>query len=143
MRRVTGAVLLVGLVLLVWALASPERRRARLASRLQIGDDTARVAQLFGPPGARCPGASLDHLRDRFPIGTPGPAMQQALDRMQSETAQRWVFPLGGGPAGCVPGQGSTEVGVDRSGHVRWFVPVTGRIPLVLPNDYQPASTGA
>lgn len=144
MRRVTGAVLLVGLVLLVWALASPERRRARLAHRLHVGDDTAQAVRLFGEPGARCATGSLEHLRDRFPIGTPRPAVEQSLTRMQAETVQRWVFPLKkGSRAGCVPARGGTEVGVDRSGRVRWFVPVTGRIPLVLPDDYQPASTGA
>lgn len=137
-------VLLVGLVLLVWAFASPERRRARLAHRLHVGDDTARVVQLFGRPGKRCPTGSMDHLRDRFPIGTPAPAVEQTLARMQSETTQRWVFPLRAGrQAGCVPKRGATEVGVDRRGRVRWLVPVTGRIPLVLPDDYQPASTGA
>ncbi len=144
MRRATAAVLLVGLAVVAWALASPGRRWARSVNRLALGSDTAQVTTLLGDPPARCPAGGMEHLRDRFPTGTPLPAMEQALDRLQAETAQRWVYPDERGErAGCTPRHGATEIGVDRSGRVRWYVPATGRIPLVLPEGYLPAATGA
>ncbi|HEX2095283.1 MAG TPA: hypothetical protein VHG28_23000 [Longimicrobiaceae bacterium] len=142
MWRVTLGILLLGAGLLAWALSNPERRRARLVNRLEVGDDAARITALLGRPGATCRGGPLDHLRDRFPTGTPPAAMEQALARMEKETAERWVFPLRSeGRAGCVPGRGATEVGLDRRRRVLWYVPVTGRVPVVVAEGYLPAAT--
>ena len=140
--RVTALILLVGVAILAWVFLGTERRRTRAVAKLELMDDQARVAQILGSPPARCPAGGLDHLRERFPTGTPPAAVEQALARLQDETAERWVYPLERGErAGCTPRRGSTEIGFDREGHVLWYVPVTGRVALEVPPEYLPAAT--
>lgn len=145
MKRVTAAIVVLGLLALVWGLASTERRRARETKRLEVGMGAAQVVQVMGEPPVTCPVGTLAHLRDRFPVGTPAVAAEQVVARLQRETAERWVYPLkrgGGAPAGCTPGEGSTEVGLDRNRRVLWYVPVTGRRPLEVPEAYYPSASG-
>ncbi|HEX7243423.1 MAG TPA: hypothetical protein VF263_24275 [Longimicrobiaceae bacterium] len=142
MRRVTALILLLGIAAVAYALLTPERRRAREMRKVAVGTDAARVAGVLGPPADTCPTGSLDHLRTRFPVGTAPAAMEQAIVRMQRETAERWVYPLKeGGRAGCVPAEGATEVGIDRRRRVLWYVPVTGHRPVEVPAGYLPAGT--
>ncbi|HEX2188649.1 MAG TPA: hypothetical protein VHG51_07100 [Longimicrobiaceae bacterium] len=141
MRRATGAILLLGIAVLAFVLLSPERRRERRADDLRVGDEAGRVQALLGVPPVTCPAGSLDHLADRFPTGTPPAAVEAALARLQAETAERWVYPLDMEErVGCVPGEGTTEVGFDRGRSVLWYVPVAGRVAIVVPEGYLPAA---
>ncbi len=143
-RRVTAAIVLVGLAILAWGLATPERRRARTVGKVEIGHNAQQVRGQLGPPGAVCPVGGLEHLQERFPTGTPPATAEQALARMQQETAQRWIYPLkteAGVKVGCTPRGGDTEIGLDRSGRVLWYVPVTGRRPVVAPDRILPGGT--
>lgn len=140
----TAVILLLGLAVLAWALATPERRRERTVGKLALNADTTQVRNMLGAPAATCPTGSLDHLRERFPTGTPPATAEQALARMQAETAVRWIYPLkhkAGEKVGCTPGNGATEVGLDRNGRVLWYVPTLGRRPLVAPERILPAGT--
>lgn len=133
----------MGIAVLVWALSSTERRRERAAGKLGLGDPAARVTQLLGPPAATCPPGSVEHLREHLPAGFPPAAEEETLGRLQVETAERWVYPLDGGEeAGCAPAEGMTEVGLDRSRRVLWYVPVTGKTPMVFPEEYLPEGSG-
>jgi hypothetical protein len=141
--RVTAAVLLAGLLVLAFAFTNAEWSRRRTLRKLAVGADASRVTQLLGTPADSCPAGSLDHLRARFPPGTPPAVVEQVISRLQRETGSRWVYPLkAGGRAGCVPASRSTEVGLDRRRRVLWYVPVTGRVPVVVPDGYLPQATG-
>jgi hypothetical protein len=141
--RATTAIVVVGVIALVWVWRSPERRRERVADRVGIGDDSAYVREALGVVGRRCPARELEHLRDRFASGLPPAALEYGMGRLHVETAERWVLPLEGEPARCLPSAGSTEIGLDASGRVLWIVPVTGRTPLRLPAGLIPADYAA
>jgi hypothetical protein len=146
-RRVTAIIVLVGLGILAWGLATPERRRARAVEKVELGFSAEQVTGQLGEPGVVCPVGGLEHLQERFPTGTPPATAEQALARMQQETAERWVYPLeteAGTKVGCTPRPGDTEIGLDRNRRVLWYVPVTGRRPVVAPDRILPAgSSGA
>ena len=140
-RRVTALILVAGLAVVAFFLMSPERRRERRVGDLHIMEDSAGVRALLGAPGASCPTGGLEHLGNRFPTGTPPATVEDVLARLQRETAQRWVYPLDPGRrVGCVPPDGSTEVGLDRRGRVLWYVPVHERVAIVLPKGYLPSA---
>ncbi len=129
--------------MVAYILLSPERRRERRVADLQLMADSAGVRALLGAPGATCTTGTLDHLSRRVPTGTPPPAVEELTARLQRETAQRWVYPLEeGGRVGCVPPDGATEVGLDGRGRVLWYVPVTARVPIVVPKGYLPSAEG-
>ena len=136
---VTAVIVLAGLAVLAVALLSPDRRRVRRVQQLEVGDTIARVTELLGPPARVCPVGTLEHLRGRFPSGWPPPAVEGALGRMRSETAERWIYPIEDGPASCAPRERTTEIGVDQTGRVRWYVAVAGSTRLHLPPAYAPA----
>jgi hypothetical protein len=141
---VTALILLAGLGILVWGLSTPERRRARTMGKVQLGQEAEQVIRHLGKPGAVCPVGSLAHLQERFPTGTPPATAEQALARMQQETAERWIYPLKtktGAKVGCTPRRGDTEIGLGRNRRVLWYVPVTGRRPVVAPDRILPAGT--
>jgi hypothetical protein len=139
-RIATAVILLLGAGVIVWALASPERRRTRIVDRLAIGLEASNVAQLLGPAPATCAVGSLDHLRRSFPVGSPPATVEGTIGRMQDETAQRWVYPLDardpGGPSACTRRSNATEIGLDREQRVLWYVAITGRTSLELPPDF-------
>ncbi|HEX8272955.1 MAG TPA: hypothetical protein VF615_09985 [Longimicrobiaceae bacterium] len=140
-RRVTGGILLAGIAVLVFVLLSPERRRERRVGDLRLTEDSASVRALLGEPGAACPPGGLEHLGRRFPAGTPPATVEEVVARLERETAGRWVFPLDPDDrVGCLPPNGSTEVGLDRRGRVLWYVPVTGRVAIVVPEGYLPSA---
>ncbi|HLL46385.1 MAG TPA: hypothetical protein VK399_06740 [Longimicrobiaceae bacterium] len=140
-RRVTALILLAGLAVVAFIMLRPERRRERLVGDIELMADSASVRALLGTPGATCTTGGLEHLGRRFPTGTPPAMVGEVTDRLQRETAQRWVYPLDeDGRAGCVPPDGATEVGLDRQGRVLWYVPVTGRVALVVPEGYLPSA---
>ena len=138
MRAVSAAVLLVGLLVVIWAASPGERRRRGVMEDVVPGDTAAVVVGLLGEPAARCSGVA--HLRDAFPPGWPTAAVQTALQRLEAETAERWVYPVGRGTPDCAPADGRTEVGIDGRGRVLWTIPVTGRTPVRLPADMTPAA---
>ena len=140
-RRVTGLILLAGIAVVAFVLLSPERRRERRAGDLRLTADSASVRALLGTPGATCTTGGLEHLARRFPAGTPPATVEDVIARLQRETAQRWVYPLDEDDrVGCVPPEGATELGLDRQGRVLWYVPVTGRVALVVPEGYLPSA---
>jgi hypothetical protein len=106
----------------------PERRRARAASHLEIGDDSAAVIRALGPPPSRCMGAGVDHLVSEFPRDVPRANRDATLLRLRRATTARWLYP---GRGGCRPTPDETEVGIDSAGRVLWVLPATGRVPLV------------
>lgn len=112
--------------------------------KLALRHPSARVVQVLGPPGAVCTAGSLEHLREHLPQGFAPAAQEQTIGRMQRETAERWIYPLRRNErARCTPRQGATEVGLDRNRRILWYVPVTGRTEVVLPDEYLPEGSGA
>lgn len=143
MRRVTALILVAGLAVVAYVLLSPERRRERRVADLELMADSADVRALLGAPGATCATGGLEHLGRRFPTGTPPAAVEDAVARLQQETAQRWVYPFDeDDPVGCVPPGGATEVGFDRRGRVLWYVPKTDQVAIVVPKGYLPSAEG-
>jgi hypothetical protein len=129
-RMVSAAIILLGLVAVAAVMLRPERRRARAASQLEVGDDSTAVVQKLGAPPSRCMGAGVDHLVSEFPRDVPRAARDATLLRLRRETAARWLYP---GRGGCRPAPDETEVGIDSAGRVLWVLPATGRVPLVYP----------
>ncbi|HEU0016273.1 MAG TPA: hypothetical protein VFQ45_21520 [Longimicrobium sp.] len=125
---VSAGIVAAGLIVLALALLSRGRERERKAVRVMVGDDSTAVARLLGEPPHRCPTSSLGHLVEQFEAGTPRPTIETTLEQLRARTAQRWVYPDG---AGCIPGDGDTELGLDAAGRVLWIVPVRERRPLV------------
>lgn len=137
----TAAVLLGGLVVILWVTSPAEGRRREIMDRLELGDSASRVVALLGEAPARCPGAELAHLGASFPPGWPGSSSEAALQALGVRTHERWVYPLGPGrPAGCDPREGQTEIGISPDGTILWYVAVTGKTPLRLPAEISPAS---
>ncbi len=141
----TIAVVLGGLVVIALMLGSRERQRARTVGDVAIGGSANSVKGLLGEPAVTCPaGASLDHLRPSFPMGWAPAATEEALQRMEAETAQRLVYPVDeGGAGGCSMPGGATEIGVGRDGRVLWYVANTGATRLELSPRYAPAPADA
>lgn len=143
MWRVTAAILLLGLVALVWMLSPTERERRSVVRELEIGDDTARVVAALGPP-IRCRTLGSETLREHFPEDWSPAAAEAAMGRLQQETAHRWVYPINlRKRIPCESQEAHTEVGVDRQGRVLWLVPLTGKTPLRLPDEYTPSGAGS
>jgi len=128
-RMVSATIVGVGLlVVLAGLMFSGGRKLEKAAAQVSIGDDSTEVINLLGAPAHRCEASSLAHLASRFESGTPRPVIDETLAILRPATAARWVYPAG---AGCIPGDGDTEVGLDRTGRVLWIVPVTNKRPLV------------
>lgn len=140
MWRATAAVVVVGLLALIWLFSPTERKRRDLVQRLELGDSVSRVEDLLGSAPLRCPVGSLDHLEGSFPPGWPGASSRSALQALQARTRERWIYPMGNRkPADCMPVDGSTELGVSADGHLVWYVAITGKTTLTLPDDLSPA----
>jgi hypothetical protein len=127
-RIVSAVIVLLGLVVIGAVMFTPERRRARAAGGLEVGDDSAAVFDALGAPGGRCLGAGVDHLVSEFPRDVPRDVRDRTLLRLRRETAARWLWP---GRGDCGPAPDETEVGIDSAGRVLWVLPATGRVPLV------------
>jgi hypothetical protein len=135
-------VVLLGAVVLLWSISPGERRREQVMERIRVGDEVARVEELLGP-AQRCPVNGLAHLRTRFADEWPVAAVDVALQRLSRETAERWVYPVDARrPADCAGGEGNTEIGIGRDGRVLWYVTITGKTGLRLPDDYTPLDAG-
>ena len=137
----TIAIVVIGLGAVAYLLGSAERRQVRAAGDVVIGGSLNSVTILLGEPAATCPaGASLDHLRPSFPMGWAPAATEEALRRMEAETAQRLVYSVGqDDEAGCAMPGGATEIGVGRDGRVLWYVANTGATRIELAPRYAPA----
>lgn len=140
-RRASAAILGLGLLVLWVVLFTGDRGRERNAGKIAVGADSARVAAALGPPGRACATGALENLRDHFPPDLPRATVESTLDRLRRETARRWVYPRRGEEPGCAARPGTTEVGIGRDGRVLWYVPVTGRTPLVLPEAWGVTTT--
>jgi hypothetical protein len=133
-------VVLVGALALIWVVSPTERKRRDLVERLEPGDSTPRVEELLGSAGTQCPVGTLAHLEKSFPTGWPGASTQTAIQALARRTAQRWVYPLSSRHhAGCTPADGVTELGVGSDGRIVWYVAITGKTSVTLPNDLTPA----
>jgi len=125
---------------LIWVVSPTERRRREVVSRLEVGDSVSRVEELLGHAPARCAVGSLQHLQKSFPAGWPGASIQAALSALATRTHERWVYALGNSHrADCTQVEGVTEIGVGVNGRLVWYVAVTGKTTLNLPNDLSPA----
>lgn len=132
--------MLVGLLVLIWVVSPSERKRREVVSRLEIGDSISRVEELLGPEVTHCPVGSLQHLQSSFPTGWPGASIQAALPALAKRTRERWVYSLGKDQrADCAAVDGVTEIGVGSDGRLVWYIAVTGKTTLILPEDLSPA----
>lgn len=108
--------------------------------RLEVGDSVTRVEELLGRGAVRCPVGSLQHLAGSFPAGWPASSIQSALQALTHRTKARWVYPLSSRHRpSCTPADGVTEIGVGPDGRLVWYVAVTGKTMLTLPDDLSPA----
>jgi hypothetical protein len=128
-RMVSLAIIGIGLLILAAVLLmSGGRQREGKALQLVVGDDSTEVVQLLGAPPHRCEPSSLAHLGTQFPAQTPRPTIEDETARLRRGTVARWIYPRG---EGCVPGDGATEIGLDRAGRVLWIVPARDKRPLL------------
>src|SRR5690606_4818587 len=115
----TGAIVVVGAILLIWFVSPAERTRRAEVARLEIGDPVARVEGILGPPAARCEGDDLAHLAGSFPPGWPQPSIETTVQALAAATDERWIYPLDeDASATCAPVREGTEVGLDAEGRV-------------------------
>jgi hypothetical protein len=136
----TVVIAAIGLLLLIWFVSPTERKRRSAMGELEIGADSARVHRLLGAP-VRCSAAQVARMRAGFPTDWPAPAVESVSARLAGATAQRWVYPINlRKRIGCGAADGHTEVGIGKNGRVLWFIPVTGRTPIQMPDEYMPSA---
>lgn len=141
-RIVSVAILLIGAVALVWVFSPGERQRKAALGRIEFGFPADSITALLGPP-TDCPVDSLEHLRGSFPEGWAPRTADAALQRMESETASRWVYPVDRRETGrCGGADGQTEIGFDASRQVLWYVAITGKTALRLPEGWEAEAGG-
>lgn len=141
-RIISVAILLIGTLVLVWVFSPGERQRKAALDRLGVGFPADSVTALLGPP-TDCPTDSLQHLQGSFPGGWAPRTATAALERMESETASRWVYPVDRRETGrCEGGDGQTEIGFDSSRQVLWYVAITGKTALRLPEGWEAEAGG-
>lgn len=139
----TGVVFLLGVLVLAWVISPTERKRRAIVEDLELGDDSLQVLTALGTP-VRCPPRSADVIRGGFPGDWPAPAIESALERMQEETAQRWIYAINPRKRlPCSTEKAHTEIGIGKDGRVLWYIPVTGRTSIELPEDYTPSSAAS
>ena len=138
---VTILIVLAGVVLLYRARGGDLLMRPTAELRgVPIGAPAADLGTEFAGGPVRCPGDSLDHLRDSFPEGWSPAAIDVAIDALEARTSQRWVYDVDGATAAdCRPSPRRTEVGVTTDGFVLWFVPELGTSPIALPPSVTPS----
>lgn len=140
-RILTLLILAAGAAAALYAFNRAEPRRERALGGLAVGDTVARVVERLGEPPHVCATGSLAHLERHFPGGWPAAARARAIERLRTETTERWVYPLRDSAGDPCTAQGSaSELGVGHDGRVRWFVPLSGRHPLRLPEEYAPGT---
>lgn len=133
---ITIAILLLGLVVLILIFSPGERQRRGAMDQLDFGDEAQKVTSLLGPP-LECRPDSLEHLRGSFREGWSPRAAEAALQRLESETDARWIYPLDTREVGrCDGAERQTEIGLDAEGRVLWYVTITGKTGLRLPAEY-------
>jgi hypothetical protein len=133
-RTATMVIVALGLVAVVIAGVVRLRSREHRAGRLELGADSVEVASVMGPPAQRCDGSAVDHLRDALPADVPRTTADMEISHLRRETAARWVWSDRERRL-CVGHAGDTEVGLDRAGHVIWYVASIGKTPLILPDS--------
>ena len=106
-----------------------------------IGEPAERVNAALGLTPRRCPPGPLDHLRESFPEGWTPASVDVALEQLEEQTAERWVYPIDSEPAQCAGPTTRTEVGVSTEGTILWSVAVLGGSVLRLPPTVSPAGT--
>ena len=135
----TLGILAVGAVVL-WFVLRGSSARERAMNSLAVGSDSTQVRGALGAPAGNCATGSLEHLRAHLPEDMPAAQVEGTLDDLRRRTARRWIYPSGGESASCTAGRDATEIGLDRTGRVLWFVSVTGETLVELP---EAGTTGA
>jgi hypothetical protein len=138
-RWITILILLLGAAAVIWAVSRPEARRERALRGLAVGDTATVVLQRLGTPH-RCAVGTLDHLQGQFPGGWSAATQAAAVERLRTMTADRWLFPLDRSGDPCAHPRRGTEMGLGRDRRVLWFVPLSGKHPLVLPESFEPGA---
>lgn len=137
-RVAAGIILLLGLIVVAWSFSSTQWKRRVIMRRLDFGDDTTRVVGLLGPP-VRCPRAT-EAIRDGVPKDWPPPVVESTTQSLSEATAQRWIYAINlKTRPPCGTRRGHTEIGVDSAGRMLWYISVTGRTPIRVPDEYTPS----
>jgi hypothetical protein len=134
----TAVVLVLGALVLVWAISPTERGRRAAMERIAMGADSAQVRELLGEP-VRCL-AETERIRGFLPVDWPPRAADGVAERLGHDTAQRWVYAIN--PRSripCASNERRSEVGIDSHGRVLWYVAVTGRTTIRVPDEYTPS----
>jgi hypothetical protein len=141
MRLITLAILLAGGAVVLYAFSRAESRRERAIGGIEVGDTVAVVVERLGEPPHVCRTGSLAHLEGQFPGGWPAAAQARTIETLRQQTAERWVYPLRAEHTNpCAAPHNATEIGVGQDRRVLWWVPLAGRKPLRLPEDFAPGT---
>lgn len=124
---------------LLFTINRDNRHRRSAMDRVELGDPAERVNEVIGVGPTRCPAGPLDHLQESFSEGWPPASIDVALEELEAQTSERWVYPVEGATAECGGVTTRTEVGVAPDGTVLWIMPVLGRSVLRLPTTVTPA----
>lgn len=136
----TVVIVLMGLLVLLWNISPTERRRHAILERTEVGDQANHVTEMIGATPVRCPAGDLTHLQRSFPDGWAQAAVDVALEQLAQGSNERWVYAVDRRrTASCTPSNGVTEVGVDDQGRVLWYVAITGKTMLRLPEELTPS----
>jgi hypothetical protein len=140
-RIVTLLILAAGAAVVLYAFTRAESRRERALSGLEVGDTSQLIVERLGEPPFACSTGQLTHLEGQFPSGWPAAARAGAIERLRVETAERWVYPMREAHVNpCALPRNASEFGIGHDGRVRWFVPLTERHPIRLPETYAPGT---
>jgi hypothetical protein len=139
---VTLLIILVGVLVLLFALGRADRQRRIAIERIDLGTEAEMALRAIGQEPTRCPQAPLGHLAASFPEGWPTAAVDVALEQLETATHERWVVPMREGQSPSCAGQANqSEVGVDSAGAVIWTIAQVGRTTIRLPPWLTPAGT--
>ena len=132
-------IVLLGLVVLVWVFSPTERQRRAEMDDLAVGADSTEVLRLLGAAPTRCAPTLPPTLRSGLPEDLPPATVENVLGRMQEETRERWLYPISFRRSlACGAREAHTELGIGDDGRVLWYVAITGKTPLELPEHYIP-----
>ena len=137
----TAVILIVGAVIFLWVVSPTEWKRRTMMRRLAIGDDSTAVVRVLGPP-VRCAPATIERVREGIPVDWPPPVAESAIAWVGEATRERWIYAidLRERPP-CDEEDGHTEIGIGADGRVLWYIAVTGKTPIRLPDEYTPSGS--
>ena len=138
---ITVAILLIG-AFLFFSLGRPDRERREAIDGVPLGSPAESVTAAIGSQPAVCPGSPLGHLAVSFPDGWAQAAIDVALESLEANTAERWVYSMDPDVTPTCADTGErTEIGVTADGTILWSVSVFGSSPVELPPTLTPSGT--